>query len=93
MKNYEIMTIANISLGEDKAKQLFEKVESFITSNNGNITNSDYWGKRKFAYPIKHDEEGYYKVVTFEMDPAGLDPLKNKLNLEEGLVRYLVSAL
>lgn len=93
MKKYELMTIGKIDLGEKEAKNLSQKVQDEITSLSGVVGKVDVWGKRKFAYTINHDTEGFYTVVQFEMEPSSINVLKDKLNLIQGLVRYLVTAL
>jgi len=92
MTKYELMTIYNISLGESGAKELSTEVSDLIKSLKGKIINQDFWGKRKFAYEIKHDSEGFYEVVTFEMDSSKLNDFKKKLNLLDKVVRYLITA-
>ena len=92
MRKYELMTIAKIALGEDGARTLSNSIKDLISSNKGKILNSDFWGKRRLAYEIKHDTEAFYEVIEFEMDGPAIDNLKAKLNLDEGLVRYLITA-
>ena len=91
MAKYEMMTISKIALGEEGARELSNSIKDLITSLKGKVLNSDFWGKRKFAYEIKHSREGFYEVLEFEMEPGSVKSLKGKLNLQEGLVRYLVS--
>lgn len=86
------MTIYKIDLDESKAKELSKKILDLISSFEGKVLETNFWGKRKFAYEIKSDTEGYYDVILFEMENSKVNQFKNKLNLEEGLVRYLVSA-
>jgi small subunit ribosomal protein S6 len=93
MKNYELMTIGKVDLGEKKAKSLSQNIQDSITLLGGKISKFDFWGKRKFAYPIMHDTEGFYSVVQFNVDPSSINELKTKLNLESGLVRYLITAI
>ena len=89
---YEIMTIYKISLGEEGAKDLSKKVQELVTSLNAKILENNFWGRRKFAYEIKHDTEGFYDVSTFEAESSVVSKLKAKLNLLNGLVRYLITA-
>jgi small subunit ribosomal protein S6 len=93
MKTYEIMTIGKIDLAEKGAKNLSQQVQDEITSLHGVVEKVDFWGKRKFAYAINNDTEGFYTVIQFQLDPSSIKELKTKLNLETGLVRYLISAL
>lgn len=92
MTKYELMTISKISLGESGARTISNSVKDLISSYKGKIINSDFQGKKRLAYEIKHDQEGYYEVMDFELDSELLNDLKTKLNLQDGLVRYLVSA-
>ncbi len=93
MKKYEIMTIVNITSGEEGARGISNEIKDFISSNNGKIINGDFWGKRKFAYPINKAEEGFYEVVEFEIDSTRIDSFRQKLNLMDGLVRYIINAV
>ncbi len=92
MQKYEIMTIASVSLGETGATKVTNEVKDLISHSGGKVLNSDNWGKRKFAYQIGQDTEGYYEVISFELDKSKVEKLKPKLNLVEGLVRYLITA-
>lgn len=86
------MVIYKAELGEQGAKSLSEKVQSTIKSLAGTVTKTDYWGKRRFAYEIKHQSEGYYDVLEFDLDNSEMAKLKSKLNLLTEIVRYLVTA-
>jgi len=91
MKKYELMAIINTSFSEDNARDISNKIKDIISSSRGKIMNSDFWGKRKFAYPINKETEGYYEVTTFEMDGKNLGAFKSKLGREEALLRYLIT--
>ena len=92
MKTYELMTIAKSELTDEGAKELATQVQDLVKSFDGKIIKDDFWGKRKLAYEIKHDSEGYYDVVTFELSSEALLKFKQKLNLVPNILRYLVTA-
>ncbi len=92
MQNYEVMTLVKGSLGDQKAKDLSKKIGGFIDSLGGKIEKTDFWGKRKLAYKIKQETEGFYEVLNISLPSERLDSLIKKLNLENGLVRYLITA-
>lgn len=89
---YEMMIIYKNSLGEDGAKDMSMKVSELIGSLGGKVIENNYWGRRKFAYEIKHDTEGFYDVFVFDVESSSIKKLKEKLNLLNGLVRYLITA-
>lgn len=92
MKPYEVMTIYKIDLGDQAAKDLSSKTQELITSMEGKIVKALFWGRRRFAYEINGKQEGYYDVINFELDPTKVSKLKSKLNILNGLLRYLITA-
>lgn len=89
---YEIMTIYKNELGEEEAKKLSGKIKEIIESMGGKELKNDFWGRRKFAYELDHNLEGFYDVFNFEFESERVSKLKEKLNLINGLVRYLFTA-
>ena len=92
MKNYELMTLTKGTAGESVAKEMTKTVKELIESLGGKVTKSDFWGKRKLAYKIRVETDGYYEVTQFEFPSDKIDNIKKKLNLEDNLVRYLITA-
>lgn len=84
------MTIAKNKLSEESARALSNSTKDLIVTNGGKVLNSDFWGKRKFAYEINGQQEGWYDVVDFEVAPAAVSKIKQKLNIVDDLVRYLL---
>lgn len=91
MRHYEIMVIYNIDL-EDDAKKASGEVDALIGSLGGSILNRDFWGKRKFAYPINHQVEGYYDVIKFDLPADKVRTIEEKLGRMPSVVRYLITA-
>ena len=50
--HYEILFIVPNKFTEDEAKTVSTQVEKVITENDGKITFSEFWGKKKLAYEI-----------------------------------------
>ena len=92
MKKYELMTLVKGSVGEKEAKQVSDEVSEHIESLEGKVENKDFWGKRKLAYNIRQDTDGYYEVIDFELPKDQIKKLKSKLNLMDNLIRYIVTA-
>lgn len=85
------MTITKLTLGEDGARNFSNQLKDTISELGGKVLSSDFWGKRKFAYKIGHETEGHYDIVSFELGEEGVSGLKQKLNTNENLVRYLIT--
>lgn len=90
MRSYELMTIHRPELAEDEIRSLLSGVETFLVGQGATVTSTDLWGKRRFSYEIKHLNEGFYSVITFQGEPAAVDELDRMLSLADEVVRHKV---
>jgi small subunit ribosomal protein S6 len=90
LAQYEIAVLFDQGLEIDLEKAT-AKVEKIIADNGGKITNTDNWGKRKLAYPIKGQEFGIYVFYTVEMDGAGVQKINDTLNITDEVIRFLIT--
>ena len=88
-QSYESMVVISTKLGDEGIKSVVEKFKDLI-SNNAVLESVDDWGKRKLAYPINYETEGYYVVFNFASRsdfPAELDRI---YNITDGVIRTLI---
>ncbi len=78
-------------LNEEDTASTVAKFSGIITANGGEIENVDEWGKRRLAYTIDYNTEGYYVLVVFN-GPADLPAeLERNLKNDERIMRYKVT--
>ncbi len=92
LNSYECLFIADLSSGEEAAKETVAKFTSLIEKNAEIIDIAD-WGKRRLAYPINDMNDGYYTVVTFKAEAAFPAELERLFNIDESIMRELVLKL
>ena len=90
MRSYELMVIHRYDMAEPDVRAAVDEVEKAITARQGIVKDSDFWGKRRFAYEINHMNEGYYSVITFEGDTDLQDVLHRSLSLLDSVVRHKI---
>ena len=90
MSYYELMVIFSSTLTEDEEKTQTSQVEDLIKHENGTIHLVDHWGKRKLAYTIKKQRQGYYELFYFELDPNRVSEIDRKLKMSETILRFLM---
>ncbi|HOV51160.1 MAG TPA: 30S ribosomal protein S6 [Candidatus Cryosericum sp.] len=90
MREFELMYVVDGTMPEEEAAKVAEAVQSFISSH-GTIVKVDPWGRRRLAYPIKKKQDGYYWVITFEVEPDAVDVLKQQLRVNESILRWMVT--
>ena len=89
MKHYELLFVVKAALTEEEVQGRLEFFKEILTKNGAEITVVDEMGVRKLAYEIEKAERGYYFVIYFTGDPAGLEEVLRNLRLDENVLRFL----
>jgi small subunit ribosomal protein S6 len=90
-RSYELTFIVRLEGTDDSAvNTTVEQVRGWVeASDQGQVTRIDRWGRRKLAYEIDGQREGYYVLFDAQIEPAALFELERSLNLAQGVLRYL----
>ncbi len=89
MRTYELMMIHRPEMTEPDVRTQIGELEAAI-KESGEVKESDFWGKRRFAYEIDHINEGYYSVVQFLGDAPLVATLDRALSLADNVVRHKI---
>ena len=92
MQKYESMVVISTKQDEEAIKGLVEKFSSLIAAN-GTVVSVDEWGKRKLAYMINKETEGYYVLYTYEANTVFPAEFERRARISEGVMRYMTIAL
>jgi len=91
MKNqYEVAVLYHPDLEIDLEKAT-SRVEKIFTDNGGEIKNTDNWGKRKLAYPIKKNEHAVYVFYTVEFPAETVRKVESILNITDEVIRFMIT--
>jgi small subunit ribosomal protein S6 len=90
LRDYELVLVINPQLSDESFDATVEKYSRYITGKGGTIDDTQRWGKRKLAYPIKHFGEGNYIFLKFKMKPAYSRELEANLRISEEVIRHLL---
>jgi small subunit ribosomal protein S6 len=93
LRDYELMVIVSPEIAEEQLEAAIDKIGRFITGKGGTIANTERWGKRKLAYPIKHSLEGNYVLIKCKLKPASSRELEANLQISEEVLRHLLVKL
>ena len=88
-EKYEAMVVFSVKNDDEQVKALVAKFSDLIKAN-GTLTNVDEWGKRKLAYEINYEGEGYYVLYTFESKPDFPAEFERIINITDGILRSVV---
>ena len=89
MNKYETVFIINPSVEEAGIKDLIQKFSDII-NNDGKVEEVEEMGKRKLAYEIKKNTEGYYVVINFEANPELIKELERNYRITDSVIKFIV---
>ena len=86
---YEVAMVFSVKNGDEAVTALAEKFNALI-AENATVENVDDWGKRKLAYPINYENDGYYVFTTFVSAPEFPAELERVAGITDGVLRIMV---
>ena len=86
---YEATLVFSVTGGDEAVAALNTKFNDLI-AKHGTVENVDDWGKRKLAYLINDEAEGYYVFITFTSEPDFPAELERIAGITEGVLRVMV---
>ncbi len=89
-EKYEALIVLNLKNGEENVKGLVEKINELIAAN-ATIDSVEEWGKRRLAYPIMDETDGYYVLFNFTSASAFPAELDRVLKITDGVLRSLIT--
>jgi small subunit ribosomal protein S6 len=103
MHEYEMVLVIQPELEDEGMNSLIEQISQMITDrggqvtqvgqltdNTGQISPIETWKRRRLAYPIRRQHEGYYPVFRMQAGNEVLSELDRSLKLSENVLRHLI---
>lgn len=88
LNSYELAIILRSDVEEQERTAVLDRVKEIIAGDGGTLVKVDEWGKRRLAYEIKHQPDGFYYFLYFLSDPKTLDEVTRVLGITEAVLRY-----
>ncbi|MBI3548681.1 MAG: 30S ribosomal protein S6 [Elusimicrobia bacterium] len=89
MAIYETVVVVKPQLSDAEIATVVEKTKKIISNEGGEILNEDKWGRRKLAYQIKHNREGFYVYLKYSAGPSAPIRLDSHFKVQEPIIRTL----
>lgn len=88
VRAYELMIIVDQDADDAANKAVIARVQELVAADGGSTPTVDNWGRRRFAYPINHKNEGVYTVLEIVTPATNLDEVDRYLRLADEVVRH-----
>ena len=90
MREYELMLILPADVDDAGVDAVSRRISGILDQRGGEFGQVDQWGRRRLAYEIDRQSEGYYLVIRFTGTPESLTELDRVLSLADDVVRFKV---
>ena len=90
MRPYEIVVIFDASLEESVIRDITDRIVDHVRTRGGSSGRVDRWGRRPFAYELKHRTEGYYVFIEVVAEPEVVAEVDRMLTLSDEVLRHRV---
>ena len=88
MNKYESVVIINPNVDEEGIKALVQKFTDLINSD-GKLEKADELGKRRLAYEVKKNREGYYVTFYFEANTSLISELERNYRITDEVIKFM----
>ncbi len=87
MRKYQGVFILHPPANEAELEAKLEAIRGEIGKLGGAADAIIRMGRNAFARPLKKKDSGFYALIAFTLEPSQVTALRNRLKLNEGLMR------
>ena len=88
MRPYEVMIIFDADLEDDALRAAVDRATGVLEARGFKPGKVEWWGKRRFAYEMKHRWEGFYVLLEADAEPPAMAELDRALFLADEVLRH-----
>lgn len=89
-RDYELGFILNPEVNEEQTGALLTRISQIVTNYDGQVVRVNQWGRRRMAYPINHNRDGYYIFMDMILTPETVTELDRTLKVSEDVLRHMI---
>ena len=88
-RTYEILFIADPNLSEPDVDTLTAQVQTFVEKEAGKVDKVEKWGKKRLAYEVRRQREGYYVLLTVFGSATLVKEVERRMKVTDGIIRHI----
>jgi len=91
MRIYELIFILKPGMPDEEIDAIVEQFSGIITEGEGVINKIDRWGKRRLAYRVKGQRDGYYILIDYSVESNSKlsKEVERRLRVVDDVIKYL----
>ncbi|MEJ2006675.1 MAG: 30S ribosomal protein S6 [Acidobacteriota bacterium] len=88
MTKYELMLITRPDVPEEEIDKLTTQMDGVVSGAGGKTEKIDKMGRRRLAYRVKKQREGFYVLFTFEGNGDTVREFERRLKVIDAVIKF-----
>ena len=89
MNKYELALVVSAKIEDDARAAVVAKAQEYITRAGGVVSEVEEWGKKKLAYDVQKQSEGFYYFIQFEAESNVPAIVEQDVRIMDNVLRFL----
>jgi small subunit ribosomal protein S6 len=89
-RQYELIYILPPDTAEQQVTELHGQIEAVVSRMHGQIVNTENWGRKRLAYEIGHNKEGFYVLQVINGSGELMKELDRRLKVMDLVIRQMI---
>jgi len=89
MRKYELIFIVRTDFPEEELGKLITQMEGVVTSHAGKVEKVEKMGRRRLAYRVSRQREGFYVLFVVEGSGETVKEFERRLKVNDAVLKYL----
>ena len=89
MTKYELCFVVSAKIEDEERAAAVERAKSLIARFGGTVSNVDEWGKKKLAYEVQKQTEGFYYFIHFDAESNVPATVEQDVRIMDNVLRFL----
>ena len=89
MRIYENLFIVKPDATEEEIDSLVEQMSGNITKAGGTVDKVDKWGKRRLAYRVEKNREGFYVLIQFTAEANTVKEFERRMRVQDSVIKFM----
>ena len=89
MNKYELALVVSAKIEDDARAAVVAKAQEYVTRAGGAVSEVEEWGKKRLAYDVQKQSEGFYYFIQFEAESNVPALVEQDVRIMDNVLRFL----
>ena len=93
MRKYETLLLLSPELAEENRQEILDTLSGVLDREAGKLLETDQWGMRELAYPVRKQTRGFYVRLEFVCQPKTVAEFERIIRIADGIWKFVTVQL